>query len=153
MTLERVVTVRASGQAINPLPPVPDRDPSGLPIWQKLSIHVEEPAHVHGQPVYLELVHRLHAAGAAGITVLRAVRGFYGDHEPFADRALGLRRRVPVLVLAIDTPPNVRRWWPVVEELTARDGVVTSELVPATHAPLDGRQPSLALARTAASES
>jgi PII-like signaling protein len=153
MTLERAVTVRASGQAIIPLPPVPDRDPSGLPIWQKVSIHVEEPAHVHGQPVYLELVHRLHAAGAAGITVLRAVRGFYGDHEPFADRALGLRRRVPVLVLAIDTPLNVRRWWPVVEELTARDGLVTSELVPATHAPVDGHPSSWALARTAASDS
>ncbi len=149
MTLERVQTLRTAGDALGSPPSVPDRDESGLPIWQKVSVHVEEAAHVHGQPVYLELVHRLHAAGAAGITVLRTVRGFYGDHEPFADRALALRRRVPVLVVAIDTPPNVGRWWPVVEELTARDGLVTSELVPAIHAPTNGRPPSIPLARTA----
>jgi PII-like signaling protein len=153
MTLERVQTLRTAGDAFGAPPPVPDRDDSGLPIWQKVSVHVEEPAHVHGQPVYLELVHRLHAAGAAGITVLRAVRGFYGDHEPFADRALALRRRVPVLVVAIDRPANVSRWWSIVEELTARDGLVTSELVPAIHAPMNGRPPSVPpLAKTATSE-
>ncbi len=148
VTLERVETVRSSGAGLATAPQAPERDPTGLAIWQQVTIHVEEPASVGGRAVYLELVHRLHAAGAAGITVLRAVRGFYGEHAPFADRVLGLRRRVPVLVIAIDTPSNVRRWWPVVEELTMRDGLVTSELVPAIHAVADRRPPRLRLATT-----
>ena len=147
VTVERIETVRSAGNG-DAAPEAPERDPTGLPIWQQVTVHVEESASVGRHPTYLELVHRLHAAGAAGVTVLRAVRGFYADHEPFADRLLGLRRRVPVLVIAIDTPANVRRWWPVVEELTARDGLVTSELVPAIHAVADGRPPDLTLAAT-----
>jgi PII-like signaling protein len=148
VTVERIETVRAAGNGGSKAPEAPERDPSGLPIWQQITVHVEESASVGGRPVYLELVHRLHAAGAAGATVLRAVRGFYADHEPFADHIFGLRRRVPVLVVAIDTPAKVRAWWPVVEELTARDGLVTSELVPAIHAVADGHPPELTLAAT-----
>ncbi len=148
ITLERVETVRSAGAGLAAPPHVPERDATGLPIWQKVMIHVEEAASVGRRPVYLELVHGLHAAGAAGVTVFRAVRGFYSDHEPFADHVLGLRRRVPVLVIAIDSPPNVRAWWPVVEEFTARDGLVTSELVPAIHAAADGLPAEVALAAT-----
>jgi hypothetical protein len=38
----------------------------------------------------------------------------------------------------------------VVEELTVRDGLVTSELVPAIHAVADGHPPELTLAATPA---
>lgn len=151
VTIERIETLERTAEGRRRPTVVAERDPSGLAIWQKIMIHVEEPAHVDGRPVYLELVHRLHAAGAAGVTVLRAVRGYYGTHTPFADRFLALRRRVPVLVIAVDTPPNVQRWWPVVAALTARDGLVTSELVPAIHAPADGDAGGVSLAQTPAS--
>ncbi len=104
-------------------------------------IHAEEQAKHEGRPLYVELSRRLREAGAAGITVLRGVRGFYGAREPFADRVTSLRRNVPTLVIAVDTPAAVRRWWPIVDELTAEAGLVTSELVPAVIAAEPGAPP------------
>jgi PII-like signaling protein len=148
VTVERVQVLRSAGAQLAEAGGVPERDDSGLPILQKLMIHCEEQAHWGGRPLYVELVRRLREARAAGVTVLRGVRGFYGDHEPFADRLLSLRRNVPVLVVAIDSPAGVRRWWPVVDELTRDSGLVTSELVPAAHA-ISGEPPAaLTLART-----
>jgi PII-like signaling protein len=130
---------------------VPEQDDLGLPIWQKLMIHAEEQAKVGPHPLYRELILRLKEAGAAGATALRGVRGFYGDHEPFADRLLALRRNVPVHVIVVDRPANVRRWWPIVDEATREAGLVTSELVPALHAFAgDDADPALELAVTPA---
>ncbi|MDQ6835311.1 MAG: DUF190 domain-containing protein [Actinomycetota bacterium] len=129
-TLERVAVYKAAGQAHLAPAEVPERDASGLANRQKLTVHVEERATHGGRPVHSELLLRLRGAGVAGVTVLRGVRGFYADREPFADRSHSLRRNVPVLVVAIDRPARVRAWWPLVDELTAEHGLVTGELVP-----------------------
>ncbi len=146
-TVERVQVCKSAGALLAEPSAVAERDRSGLPIWQKLMVHCEEQAKLDGHPLHVELVRRLRAAGAAGATVLRGVRGFYGDHEPFADRLLSLRRNVPMLVVVIDTPGNIRRWWPIVDEATRADGLVTSELVPASHG-LAGERGEIALAKT-----
>lgn len=147
-TLERVQICKAAGVLLAEPEAVPGRDPSGLQIWQKLIIHSEEQSKHGGHPLHLELLRRLGEAGAAGATALRGVRGFYGDRPPFAERLLSLRRNVPVHVVLIDSPANMQRWWPIVDELTARDGIVTSELVPAMHAFRAGGDARLRLART-----
>jgi hypothetical protein len=36
-------------------------------------------------------------------------------------------------VVIVDTPERTRALWPIVDEVTASAGIVTSELVPATH--------------------
>jgi len=144
VTIERVQICKSAGRRIAAPREVPERDPSGLPIWQKLVVHVEEQAKHDGHPVHVQLVRRLREAGAAGATVLRGVRGFYSGHEPFADRLLSIRRNVPVLVVVVDTPSGVRRWWPVLDEVTREAGLVTSELVPGSH----GLRAPLALAST-----
>jgi PII-like signaling protein len=148
VTVERVAVWRSEGRSFDEPEPAPERDPSGLPIWQKVMVHTEEQAHVGSRPLYVELARRLRAAGAPGTTVLRGVRGFYGEREPFADRVLSIRRNVPVHIVTIDSPAGVRRWWPVVEELTGDTGLVTSELVPASHALRDGAADGIAVART-----
>jgi PII-like signaling protein len=149
-TIERVQVCKLDGAQLSAPWAIRDRDASGLPILQKLMIHAEEQAKVEGHPLHRVLVRRLREAGAAGATVLRGVRGFYGGHEPFADRVLSLRRNVPVHVVVVDTPDNVRRWWPIVDELTENTGLVTSELVPASQAGAGhgGRATALALADT-----
>jgi PII-like signaling protein len=148
-TVERVQICKTGGRTLSEPHTVPERDDLGLPIWQKLMIHAEEQAKVGAHPLYRELILRLKEAGAAGATALRGVRGFYGDHEPFADRLLALRRNVPVHVIVVDRPPNVRRWWPIVDEATREAGLVTSELVPASHAFSGvGSDPALELAAT-----
>jgi PII-like signaling protein len=145
-TLERVTICKLRGVTLAPPAALRSRDRSGLPIRQKITVQVEESARIDGRPVYLELVRRLRRRGASGVTVLRGVRGFYGDLTPFSDRMLALRRNVPVHVIAVDDPESVRRWWPVVDELTRASGLVTSEIVPAAHALAHGRAGDLPLA-------
>jgi PII-like signaling protein len=72
-------------------------------------------------------------SGAAGATVLRGVRGFYGEREPVADRMLSIKRHAPMITVIVDTPASMRRLWPIVAEVTRDAGLVTSELVPAFH--------------------
>jgi PII-like signaling protein len=148
-TVERVQLCKSAGTLLSEPAPVAGHDPSGLPIWQKLTVHVQEQAQLDGHPLHVELVRRLRAAGAAGATVLRGVRGFYGHHDPYADRVLSLRRNVPVQIIAIDAPTAVRRWWPVLDRATRRHGLVTSELVPASHGPAGGAARGLARTPTA----
>jgi PII-like signaling protein len=133
-TVERVEVWKVQGKAVAEVNGPPERDATGLPIFQKLMVHCEEQARYEGEPLHQALVGRLREAGAAGVTVLRGVRGFYGDHEPFADGFFTLARNTPVHVVIVDSPAGVARWWPVVDELTREAGLVTSELVPAVHA-------------------
>jgi PII-like signaling protein len=98
--------------------------------WQKLMVYCSEQSRHHGGPLYRELIRRLRAAGAAGATAVRGVWGYHGDHRPHGDTFWQLQRRVPVVVVIVDTPANIRRWFEIVDELTGETGLVTSELVP-----------------------
>lgn len=133
-TIEQVRICKSDGAHLSEPHAVPERDPASFPIRQKLMVHAEEQDHSNGRPLYAELVRRMQRNGAAGVTVLRGVRGFYGDREPVADRLLAVRRNVPVHAVVVDTPKRIRRLWPIIDAVTCQHGVVTSELVPATHA-------------------
>jgi len=148
VTVERVQICKAGGVVLADPEPAPAQDETGLQIWQKLMVHAQEQSKHRGHPLHLELVRRLAEAGAAGATVLRGACGFYGEGPPLTDKLLSLRRNVPVHVVLVDTPANMRRWWAIVDELTGEDGLVTSELVPALHAFRTGSKPALQLAWT-----
>jgi PII-like signaling protein len=134
MTLERVRLCKRDGVLLSEPAHLPDSDPTGLGIWQKLMVYAGEQARHGGRPLYVELVRRLREAGAAGATALRGVWGYHGDHAPHGDRLWTLRRHVPVLTVIVDTPERIRRWFAIVDELTDETGLVTSEMVPAFHA-------------------
>jgi PII-like signaling protein len=106
----------------------------GMDPRQKLTIVSSEAALHERRSVYVELVRRLRAAGAAGATSMRGIWGFHGDHEPHGDRLLAIRRHVPVVTETIDTPERIAALFPIVDELTQEQGLVTSELVPANSA-------------------
>jgi PII-like signaling protein len=131
VTLERVRILKRDGVRLAEPPQPPGSDASGLEIWQKLMVYAGEQSR-HGDDVlYLELVRRLRAAGAAGATSLRGVWGYHGDHRPHGDSFWRLRRRVPVVTVLVDRPERVRHWYGIVDELTSETGLVTSEIVPA----------------------
>jgi PII-like signaling protein len=127
LTLERIQVVKRDGERTGDAFAVRD---DGSPVRQKLMVHAGEHARVHGRSLHVELQRRVREAGAAGATSLRGIWGYYGDHPPHGDRLLALRRHVPTVTVLVDTPAAVRRWFPVVDETTARAGLVTSELVP-----------------------
>jgi PII-like signaling protein len=79
---------------------------------------------------HAELVRRLFAGGVRGVTVVRGIWGFHGDHEPHGDRLLQLRRRAPAVAVIVDTPERIARAFGIVDEATPEHGLVTSELVP-----------------------
>jgi PII-like signaling protein len=134
MTLERVRVCKRDGERLGEPRQLPETDPSGLGVWQKLMVYTGENARHDGNPLYREIVHALRAAGAAGATSLRGVWGYHGDHEPHGDSFWQLQRRVPVLTVVVDTPARIREWFAIIDALTDETGLVTSEMVPAFRA-------------------
>lgn len=131
MTLERVRVLKRDGERSAQLQSLPPLDESGLGRWQKLMVYASEQAHHEGRPLHVVLVHRLRQENAAGATALRGIWGYHGNHAPHGERFWALRRGVPVVTVLVDTPQNARRWFEVVDQVTADTGLVTSEIVPA----------------------
>ena len=139
MTLERIRVCKRDGNRLATPRHLPDTDPSGLRIWQKLMVYAGEQSRHRGHPLHHQLIRALRRAGAAGATSLRGIWGYHGDHDPHGDCFWQLRRRVPVVTIIVDTPERIRAWFAVVDDLTDETGLVTSEMVPAlrAHAPDD----------------
>jgi PII-like signaling protein len=133
-TLERVRVCKRDGVTVAPPAPLPETDPSGLGIWQKLMVYTGEQARHRRHPLYVELIHRLRLEGAAGATAVRGIWGYSGDHAPHGDVLLAVRRRVPVVLTLVDRPARIQEWWRFVDEMTSEQGLVTSEMVPAVRA-------------------
>jgi PII-like signaling protein len=120
MTLERVRVCKRDGVRLaDPHPPS-----TRAAVWHKLMVYARAPVHA-------ALMRRLRESDAAGATALRAIWGYHGDHAPHGETLWSLRRDLPVLTVALDTPERIARTFAIVDELTARSGLVTSELVPA----------------------
>lgn len=134
ITLERVRVCKRDGQRFAEPRQLPETDPLGRSIWQKLMVYAGEQTQHDGHPLYHQLIRRLRAAGAAGATSLRGIWGYHGNHKPHGDSFWQLRRRVPVVAVIVDTPPRIRQWFSLVDELTSETGLVTSETVPAFRA-------------------
>ena len=79
---------------------------------------------------------------------MRGIWGYHGDHAPHGDTFWQLRRRVPVLTVIIDTPAHIHRWFAIVDQFTEYTGLVTSEIVPAYRAAVNGDPPRRAAPRT-----
>jgi PII-like signaling protein len=141
LTLERVRICKRDGELLCAPSALPATDDSGLPVWHKLMVYTSEAALHDGQPVHRTIVRRLRGAGIAGATTQRGMWGFHGDHAPHGDRLLQLGRHVPAVTVVIDSAERIAAAFAVIDELTAEDGLVTSELVPAMRPGGSGREP------------
>jgi PII-like signaling protein len=127
IAVERIVVCRRDGRALAPLR---DGAQAGAGHWRRLTVYASESA-LHGaHPIHLELVRRLRQAGARGACAVRGIWGFHGDHAPHGDSLRVLRRRAPIVTSVIDEPDRIEDVYPLVEEVTSRHGLVTSEVVP-----------------------
>ncbi|HLH15178.1 MAG TPA: DUF190 domain-containing protein [Solirubrobacteraceae bacterium] len=134
LTVERVRVCKRDGVTLSEPPRVPSADAAGRGYWQKLVCYTSERDRHGGQPLHSALVRALRREGAAGATALRGQWGYHGEHRPHGEALWSLSRHVPVLSTVLDTPANTRRWFAILDELTAESGLVTSELVPALRA-------------------
>lgn len=149
VTVERVRVCKRDGQLIERPHALPNVDATGLGLWQKLTIYTSESYLHERQPIHRELARRLRKSShARGLTALRGIWGFHGDHKPHGDRLLQLGRRVPVMTVVVDTPAHIAQSFDIVDELTQEHGLVTTEMIPAVAAFGDmGNSGGLKLAR------
>lgn len=132
LTVERVRICKRDGQLFGRPQPLPMTDEHGRTLWQKLMVYTAETTRHDELPIHRALVQRLLRSGTArGATVLRGIWGFHGDHQPHGDKLFQLARQVPVATIIVDTPESIARSFDIVDELTTRHGLVTSEMVPA----------------------
>ncbi len=132
MTLERVRLCKRDGEMFARPQELPMTDAQGRTLWQKLMVYTAEATRHEALPIHRALVQRLlHSGTARGATVLRGMWGFHGDHKPHGDKIFQVARRVPVTTIIVDTPESIARSFDIVDELTGRHGLVTSEMVPA----------------------
>jgi PII-like signaling protein len=149
LTVERAQMCKRDGEVLAPPVPLPASDNDGLPLWQKLMVYTSETTLHDGAPIHRAIVRRLFESRAAsGATVLRGIWGFHGDHKPHGDKMFQLSRQVPVTTIVVDSPERIAASFDIIDELTDRHGLVTSELVPALVS-IDGgqRRGGTALAR------
>jgi PII-like signaling protein len=149
LTLERVQLCKRDGELVARPAALPAADDHGRALWQKLMVYTSEATLHGGVPIHRAIVRRLFESDAAsGATVLRGIWGYHGEHKPHGDKMIQLTRQMPVTTIVIDSPERIAASFDIVDGLTERHGLVTSELVPALVSIDDGeRRGGTALAR------
>jgi uncharacterized protein len=82
----------------------------------------------HGKPLYQAIVERVRREGLAGATVLRGIEGFGADSHLHTSRILRLSEDLPVVIEIVDTPEQIDRIVPILDEMVA-EGMLTLERV------------------------
>jgi PII-like signaling protein len=140
LTVERVRMCKRDGELFARPQELPTTDDQGRTLWQKLMVYTAEATRHDGLPIHRAIVQQLlRSRTARGATVLRGIWGFHGDHKPHGDKLFQIARKVPVTTIIVDTPESIARSFDIVDELTTRHGLVTSEMVPAVLS-VDGAQ-------------
>jgi PII-like signaling protein len=90
----------------------------------RLTIFVGEFDKWHHKPLYTEIVHRAHALGLAGASVLRGVEGFGASSRIHTDRILSLSEDLPMVIVVVDTDEKIRAFLPQLDELVTEGLVI-----------------------------
>jgi hypothetical protein len=91
---------------------------------KRLTIIVGESDTINGHPLATELVHRAHAAGLAGATVLRGIEGYGASNRIHTTRVLSLSSDLPIIVAIVDTADAIQQFLPTIEHLVT-EGLIT----------------------------
>ena len=91
-----------------------------------LRLHFGESDQYQGQPLYEAIVQRCKELKIAGATVFRGLEG-YGETAEIHRHHL-TRKDQPIVVTIVDTPENLGRLIPEVEEMMDTGMIATSEV-------------------------
>ena len=90
----------------------------------RLTIFVGEDDTWHHRPVHTEIVHRAHAAGLAGATVVRGIEGYGATSRIHTTRILSLAEDLPVAIIIVDADERIRAFLPQLDELVTEGLVI-----------------------------
>jgi PII-like signaling protein len=99
---------------------------------KRLIIMVGEQDRAGHHSLATEIVHRAHAAGIAGATVIRGVEGFGKSNHIHTTRILSLSDDLPLMIVIVDAADAVERFVESVLPLV-EGGLVTVEDVDVRH--------------------
>jgi PII-like signaling protein len=91
-----------------------------------LRLHFSESTHYNGKPLYEAIVNRCKELKIAGATVFRGLEG-YGETAEIHRHHL-IRKDQPIVVTIVDTPENLERLIPEVEEMMDTGMIATSDV-------------------------
>ena len=91
-----------------------------------LRLHFGESDQYNGKPLYEAIVNRCKELKIAGATVFRGLEG-YGETAEIHRHHL-IRKDQPVVVTIVDTPENLGRLIPEVEEMMETGMIATSDV-------------------------
>ena len=90
----------------------------------RLTIFIGEDDTWHHKPLYHEIVHRAHAAGLAGASVLRGIEGYGATSRIHTTRLLSLSEDLPIAIVIVDTDERIRAFLPQLDELISEGLVI-----------------------------
>jgi PII-like signaling protein len=93
-----------------------------------LRLFIGESDRWHGRPLYQAIVERVRQEGLAGATVVRGIEGFGADSRLHTSRILRLSEDLPVVIEIVDTPEQIDRVVPILDEMVG-EGMLTLERV------------------------
>jgi PII-like signaling protein len=97
-------------------------------VQTRLTIFIGE-ADRHGHvPLATEIVHRAHAAGLAGATVIRGIEGFGASNHVHTTRLLSLSADLPVVVVIVDRRETIDGFLAQLDELITEGLVIIDEV-------------------------
>lgn len=89
----------------------------------RLTIFIGESDQRHHRPVFSEVVHRAHAFGMAGASVMRGIEGFGATSHIHTSGRFRLSGDLPMAIVIVDTDERIRGSPPAIDELV-EEGVV-----------------------------
>jgi PII-like signaling protein len=95
---------------------------------KRLTIFIGESDRYHRKPLYTEIVHRAHAAGLAGATVLRGIEGFGASNTVHTTRLLSLSEDLPVVIVIVDDAERIERFAVDLDHLITEGLVVIDDV-------------------------
>jgi hypothetical protein len=93
-----------------------------------LRIYLSEGDHIHGKPLYEEIVKKARELKLAGATVLRGLMGFGAQSHLHSAKILRLAEDLPVVIEIVEVEERLRLLCPFLEE-HAGQALVTMETV------------------------
>lgn len=94
----------------------------------RLSVYIGEDDQVHHRPLYTEIVHRAHARGLAGASVLRGIEGYGASSHIHTTRMLSLSEDLPIVIIIVDTEEKIRDFLPELDELVGEGLVIVDRV-------------------------
>jgi len=95
---------------------------------RRLTVFIGESDRWHQRPLYAEIVHRAHAAGLAGASVLRGIEGFGASQHVHTTRLLSLTEDLPIVIVMVDDAERIDRFALELDELITEGLVVIDDI-------------------------